>query len=1057
MNNMRMLKNILNLGFCLCFFSCVAQDLQFNAQYYDIDDGLAGREVYSAHQDERGIIWLGTDQGLNSFDGISFKTVQDSTYLLSSGKVNGIKRTRSGKFWIEKESEAPILFDPYRRKKITNFSGFELSKDLEILFPRGRGTNVFFKDKEGQVYYYDEIKGILPFGEVKLSSLDVARPSPWHTLLISQASSNRLLEVNSEGKVLNNNPIPRIQHNTYDSEENFMMSFFRGLKDTTQIGKKIFILEKDGKLKRLSLKSNHKPIAFGDLNLKQKEGNLKEHRCYLKLTKDSQGNYWLSVNDKLWLFDKDGNFKSDLTPKLALLSNNLKLYVNHLFIDDEDRCWVSTTFGLYLIQIKQNPFDHYLVDNNKFSTRGITELPNNKLLIFAYGGAQILDKTTKVTEVTFDLDGFALLEEEGDTILFTAHSRRLGKLVDHTFSLNSYSDPATGSIDLVILHRDQKTNQLFVGTEQGLFVYVNDSIRAYPKLNQYQDIQKHEITCFYQNEEGTWIGSKNGIYLLDAQKGIINHFKFPHKHINHIHEDSAGEFWIATNGGGLINWNPSINKLRQLTTKNGLSHDVITAVYEDENEYLWMPSNDGLMRFDKKNDGVVIFNTSDGISHQEFNRYSHYQAKDGRLYFGGINGVNAFYPNELNFKENEASFIVTELQQYDARKGKLIDNSHQFFRNASVELAPGDKFFTLKFSLLDYVPDAHLFAWKIDGLDEEWNFQRENSLRINSLPYGNYTLRIKAKGQGGNWAKNELNIPILVKEPFYQSNLYLLIFGSILGLIIYLGYRIRLSTLRKRQKYLENVIALRTKEISKQNVMLKQLNSDKDQFFSIIGHDLRGPLLSLRGISKKVSFLIRQNRMAEVHQLGESIEQSTTRVTKLLDNLLNWALVQKGRFPYHPDSHNLHSIVQEMCDVYQTAADLKNITIHNLTKVDHQAFIDRNALSTVVRNLIDNAMKFTDAYGEIHIKSMMKEEEIFLIILDSGRGISPEVLDKIFEFSSDRKKMVKGTGLGLVLCKDLIEMNNGSITVESEIGKGTAFTIKIPKSHLAAESMVVLN
>ena len=1051
-----MLKNILNLGLCLCFFSCVAQDLQFNVQYFDIDDGLPGREVFSAHQDDRGIIWLGTNDGLTSFDGIEFKPVKDSTYLLSSGKITGIKKTKDGKFWIEKRSEAPILFDPYRRKKITNFSGYELTKDLEILFPRGRSFNVFFRGKEGHVYYYDEKKGILPFGEVKLAPLDFARSSPWNTLLISQAESKRLLEMNSKGEVLRSSPIPRVQHNVYDWEENFIMSFHRGLKDSTKLGQKLLVLEKDGSLRPISLKVNDRAIQFSDLDLNKAEGNFREVRCYLKMTKDGQGNYWLSSNRQLWLFDKDGNFKADLTPKLALLSNNLNLFINHLFIDEEDRCWVSTTFGLFLIQIKSNPFKHYLVDNSKYSTRGISELPNNKLLVLSYAGAQILDRKTGIPEIKYDLHGFAILEEERDTILFTAHSPKIGKLVNNTFTINSPTDPATGLVNLILLYRDQKNNQLFAGSEKGLFVFVNDSIRAYPKLNQYQDLQKQEITCFYQNEEGIWIGSKNGIYLLDPQKGIINHFKFPHKHINHIHEDSSGEFWIATNGGGLINWNPSINKLRQLTTKNGLSNDVITAVYEDENEYLWMPSNNGLMRFDKKNDGVVTFTTSDGISHPEFNRYSHYQAEDGRLYFGGINGVNAFYPSELNFTENEASFIVTEVQQYDVGKGKLVDKSHQFFNDPQIELAPGDKFFTLNFSLLDYVPEAHFYAWKIDGLEDEWNFQRENSLRINSLPYGNYTLRIKAKGEGGNWAKNELSIPITVRQPFYKSSLFFLAVGVLFLSLLYLGYRIRLSNLTKRQTYLEKEIAERTKKIREQNKLLKQLNSNKDQFFSIIGHDLRGPLLSLRGISKKVNFLIQQNRMREVHQLGESIEESTEQVTKLLDNLLNWALVQKGRFPYHPSKYDLRSLVQQVCDIYQPTAEINIITIHNLISTDHLVFVDRDAISTILRNLIDNAIKFTESDGEIFLTSSLDETNITLEISDTGVGIPKADLPYIFEFTAKRNKVVKGNGLGLVLCKDLIRMNKGSISVDSKVGKGTTFTIKIPKYHAEVQLLEIV-
>ena len=159
--------------------------------------------------------------------------------------------------------------------------------------------------------------------------------------------------------------------------------------------------------------------------------------------------------------------------------------------------------------------------------------------------------------------------------------------------------------------------------------------------------------------------------------------------------------------------------------------------------------------------------------------------------------------------------------------------------------------------------------------DEEWTYQKENTVRINTLPYGNYTLRIKAKGEGGKWAKQELNIPIHVVEPFYKSTLFYLLCGIFAGLGFFLFYKIRIKQLEKRQRQLENEITKRTEKISKQNKQLAQLNASKDQFFSIIGHDLRGPLLSLRGISKKVNFLIQNDRIKEVHQLGENIEQST--------------------------------------------------------------------------------------------------------------------------------------------------------------------------------------
>ncbi len=1033
-------KNILTFFFCCCFLSCFTQDQQVNVQFFDTDEGLSGREIFSVQQDNRGLIWIATDNGLNSFDGLNFTIVKDSTFLLSSGEIKGIKKSEDGKFWINKENTPPILFNPETKIIESDFRDDKSTRRLEVVISDGNGPIVNFIDEIGQAYYLDKDQQILPYPKTKNPSLDYQIPTSWNTTFMWGKDSTQVEEFDKEGNIQRILPYDKKKLFFYDSIGNFL----KVIAEQIDLGNKpqddLFVLKETGLFEPIVLKKNHKVLTYDNLNCIEKGIN------YFRLTKDSQGNIWLVINDHLYFFDKNGNFKEDLTKRLAILGGNVKWNATHLFVDKNDRLWLSTGLGLFLIQLEENQFDYYLVENSQYSTRGITELSDNKLLIFTYKDAHVLDKTTKEILWIIKFHGLGLSHVSADTIYCGSEGRGLYRLVDSTKTL--FVDPTYPIVQnpaIKIPFLDKKSNQLFLGAANGLYHLVNDSIQIYEKLNEFKELNEYQITSFHQNQEGIWIGSFNGIYLLDPQKGIVDHIQLPYQHVKHIHEDATGDFWIGTGGGGLIHWKRSKNIFRQLTTKDGLANNLIYAVYEDEAGYLWLPSNNGLMRFDKKNNEVVTFNTSDGIPHQEFNTYSHYQAKDGRLYFGGINGVIAFYPKELNYKENNAPFIVTALQKYDDQEGQLVDKSNQFLQHPKVELEPGDKFFTINFALLDYVEEPHSFAWRIKGLEEEWNYQRENSIRINSLPPGNYTLEIKAKGQGGNWAKNQLSVPVVVKQAFYKSWLFFLICSLLFLSILYFGHRIRLMNLTKRQAYLESEIAERTTEINQQNLLLKKLNSNKDQFFSIIGHDLRGPLLSLRGISKKVNFLIEQDRIKEVHQLGEKIEQSTEQVTKLLDNLLGWALVQKGQFPYHPETHNLSFIVQEMVEIYQSSSDIKNIRLNNLTNADHQVYADRNAISTVVRNLIDNALKFTDQGGEILIESIVEKEAIFLEISDTGTGISPTILPNIFEFSADRKKIVKGTGLGLVLCKDLIEMNKGDIQVESKLGVGTKFLIRIPR------------
>lgn len=236
--------------------------------------------------------------------------------------------------------------------------------------------------------------------------------------------------------------------------------------------------------------------------------------------------------------------------------------------------------------------------------------------------------------------------------------------------------------------------------------------------------------------------------------------------------------------------------------------------------------------------------------------------------------------------------------------------------------------------------------------------------------------------------------------------------------------------------------------IASQNIQLSQLNQTKDKFFGIIAHDLRSPLIGLQGVGEQVDYFLKKGKTDRLEDISKSISDTTKRLNELLDNLLNWALLQNGMIPYHPRKVALRQTVDAVIELLTPLAELKNVTFKNQINEKVAVYADEKAVNTILRNLISNALKFTED-GEVSIAVQDEGQHANIIINDTGTGISAEQLPKLFELEKESKQGTmgeKGTGLGLVLCKELIELNQGTIQVASELGKGSRFIFDLPKA-----------
>jgi len=1037
----------------LCIFggTCLAQEVIVNVNLFSVEDGLSDRSIFSATQDDRGLMWIGTGNGINRFDGSEFKKIEDVNNQLSSGEVLGVRKDKFGNIWVQKEGEPVLLFDPYKEEVLPLLikDSFE-NERLEILNFDTQGKNIFLKNEKGRLFHLNELEEIIPFGSIIYDSKKYLKPTAWNTILSKETGSNISEEIDGNGLVQRRFRTTVKRQDIWETEGNYlrMITTNNNLSEK-KLSDVLWELNKSGSPKPIDLKKDGRSLFIKDLDL--------PHVKYLGLTKDSKGNMWLSINEKLWFFDSEGNLIKELSAELFELSGGISFKINHIFIDDHDRLWLSSGLGLFLVQVKENPFENYLTTNNKTSVRGIIEISGDRLLVNTYSGAKIIDKNTKQEFLAFNYTGLGFSKDNKGNIWQGNHAASVSfvreqDINSNTIHLNGCPIIDGQGIQESVPFFDETSGEMYSGSNNGLYFYNKECscFEDYPKTNEFEEIAKKGIYAFHANEKAIWVATSNGLYQLDREKGIVNNFQFPYNTINHLHEDAVGDFWLATKGGGLIHWNRSEDVIKQYTVKDGLSHNVLYAVYEDSQNNLWLTSNKGLMRFKKTTAEIEVFQKEDGIPHEEFNTYSHYRGNDGKLYFGGLAGVTSFYPEQMIFEESHIPFLIIEIQKFNFKKGVLLNKTKEVQDQGELILNANDKFFNISFSLLDYARlDNINYAWKIEGLEEDWNHQTENSIRINALPYGNYNLLIKAKGEGGKWAKNQINIPITVLKPFYLSWQFIAFAIGLLSFLIYGFIKLRLLRLERTKEKLKGLVKERTAELYEKNKELEQLNTFKDKIYSIIAHDLRGPAFALQDIGKKIDYLLKSQQFERLQGFGETVDESITTLNTLLDNLLNWASQNMGAISLNPESLNVGDLLDQSIKELRLNIDKKDIVIETNIDPELNVFGDRQTILTISRNLLSNAVKFVPNKGAIKLKAKATSDSTTVIqIIDNGIGIEADRLAHIFDPKKSKSTSgsmgEKGTGLGLGVSKELALLNGGDIEVTSTIGKGSTFSVILP-------------
>lgn len=593
------------------------------------------------------------------------------------------------------------------------------------------------------------------------------------------------------------------------------------------------------------------------------------------------------------------------------------------------------------------------------------------------------------------------------------------------------------------LHRSQRSGVLYVGSTKGLFIKL-DKTDTLTELRLSSLVDQSEIRYIHENSEGLWLCTTQGLFLYDEGRNTCLDYSdiTQNTAVNHLYETPEGAFWLGTFGQGLLHWSPGAPSATPYNYQDGLTDEQILAVYPDEYGLLWMPTNNGLIRFDPDTKDAITFTTKDGLPHNEFNLYSHHQTRDGMLVFGIIKGLIKFHPSQFpkEFQNNYAQVRVIRMEKTSpgANTEQLSVNTEAVVLDKSTETL------RLQFVLLDYgTTGLEEFDYRVLGQTDQWAPMRNSTLNLSGLPYGDFRLEVRGHTSKESYSKEVYQLRIRVPLPFYRAPWFFLLSIVVLGVLIFFIIRWRTHQLQKEKIHLQRAIRQRTNKIHQQATTLQKLSQAKTSFIANITHELRTPLTMISGALQ----LLNITEPPKPKSGLKTIERNVDRLIHLVDELIDVNQSEKALLKVKAAPINIKALSTIAFQNYEEEASLQH-TQYTLQLSDDLEEIylgDQQKIEHVIHNLLSNAFKYTPKGGKITLKVYPgKPTGIIIQVEDNGPGISPEVQSRIFERYYQAESSVSGMGLGLSIVQDYVAAMNGQVSLESKPGEGTAFLIALP-------------
>ncbi len=1010
-----------------------------------MDDGLPSNAVRNIVQDDFGFIWFGTDNGLCRYDGTTIQqyripelgTNQYISALLSSdrsviagtdkgvfifdfstqghGKLNhvpidihstvtSLAHDKEGNLWVSTMEQGVWCIPENKPAKNYNFES-----------SRGAVAQIFI-DRDNQIW------ALTNWGGPTLQRLnrlhDIFEPidltfnNHYNSLRMLQTKDGRLWLGSWENGLLlmhSDGHLEKVLSPTIAGIGLHIHTLFERSGDCICIGCDDGVICFNTNTRewyRLLDNNQNRPNNLGD-------------RFVYAITKDNEGGLWIGtfygginyvspVGKRFEAFSNDGGDNSPVGNVISRFCEDKK---GHIWIASDDG-------GLMCYSPKDHRFLNY---------------PHKDVLSRKNAHALCLDSYNNLWLGTYT-DGVMVLNVESGSLkqyMQTGDPKSLDNSNSYDIYLDSYGKMWVATMEGLNLYDYQHDNFTRIGKTGAIIIDIDED--------------KHGNLWLSTLGEGLWCYNRKSGKLKQYTHTDNNETTLPHNEVNCAHVDGSGKLWVATLGG-LCAYDSEHDNFKYVSL-DGRSQSVMSII--EDNGALWLATNHGILKY-VPGEGIQQFTREDGLVGEQAQPNAAMKASNGQIYIGTTNGFSTFYPYRILANSVMPHVYITSLaisnKQEFTNEGLPVDLS----QTKEIVFGYDDaQMVSFSYAALSYCsPEKNQYAYKLEGFDHDWNYVgNQTKATYTNLPAGSYTLRVKATNNDGIWSDKEAVLKVIVHPPFWWSWYAKLFYIALI--IAAIWYYVHLRLKRADQRHQQEM--QRLNEQKEKEVREARLN-----FFTMIAHEIRTPVSLIIGPLEKIM------KKGNASDDMKVIDRNAHRLLELVNQLLDFRKVEQQSLIMHFAPQNIHELIESVGTRFAPTFEQtgKSFTIEYPDE-HFTAIVDKEALTKVVSNLLTNANKYTKDEVRLSCLTEPDGEHFRIVVADNGVGILEEDRKRIFEPFFQAQDNKPGTGIGLNIVKSIVDRHHGMISVESEVGKGSVFTVLLPvaqteiSNEVAAEEKVV--